>query len=374
MKYSIYTKRKIYSGGKSKKCKGSKKKSKKKIRRGHTKSIGLAGHSPRAVTRRYNRTLQKKKGCMSNWVDVLYNLGKARQKVDVLLQRINLVKSSGKYVPDREDHWKMVINLKRRKYRFNNISNLKKEEIDPVQGEIWNQLYSEMEEILPILEKDQIKDNISSAIDRQDFIEAARLFNNILKNFAYDDTYVQITHGLVPLSVDWRRDYINTDKEEDILGTEYVPPISIKKNYTNQDRKKLALLLNNSAEISGESAVGEEQQRKAEEHITWLCVTKIIGRIKSLIKIYEDQFISLISFLPNYMFNHDEALKSSQDEIEYDITDADIENTILSLGEWSDVEESDEDVEDMGETDGDDMEEELEVGGPDPYDPVPDDF
>ena len=389
MKYSRYIGRKNYCGGKIKKKKSRKnihnqrKKSRKNIRNGYTGPVAgdRKAVTTRRVTRRHMGEMEDWKICMRNWVDTIYKLGESRAAVDILLQRIDLVRQSGIYVPSDTDQWKRVINLKRRKYRYENMdTNLKKEAIDPVDGFIAHQVNMEMsQDEFGVLNWEKIKEDIERNIDSQNYVRAVNDFNYILHKFVYDDTYLYKDEDGDVILVRGSG-LIGLDKERNVLRSDIVKPVLVKKKYKMSLRVKLAQLLNKVRSVTGLLNDGQdrEAQKTAERLIKYYCKTSIIKKVLKLIEIYENQFISLIPFLPNYMFNHDEARASSAARIEYDRTDADADNIIEEGADWSDMDESDDAAEDMGETDGESSGEEegneMDVGGPHPDAEVPDDF
>jgi hypothetical protein len=389
MKYSRYIGRKSYCGGKIKKKKSRKNshnqrgKSRKIMRKGYLGPVAgdRIAVTTRRVTRRHTGEMVDWKRCMRNWVDTIYKLGESRAAVDVLLQRIDLVRQSGKYVPDDTDQWKHVINLKRRKYRFENpVMNLKKEAIDPVDGFITQQVNMEMSrDEFGLLNWEKIKEDIERSIDDQDYVRAVNDFNYILHKFVYDDTYLyKDDDGDIILVRESR--FVGLAKEIGILRSNIVKPVLVKKKYKRPQQVKLAELLNKVRSMTGLLSSGRDRdaQSTAEKLIKYYCKSSIIKKVLKLIEIYETQFISLIPFLPNYMFDHGEARASSDAGIEYDTTDADADNIIEEGADWSDMGDSDGDVEDMGETDGESEGEEegneMDVGGPHPDAEVPDDF
>lgn len=360
MKYSRYIGRKNYCSGKIKKKKSRKnshnhrKKSRKYIKKGYKGHVGgeTRAVSTRRVTRRHMGEMEDWKRCMRNWVDTIYKLGESRAKVDILLQRIDLVRQSGIYVPSDTDQWKRVINLKRRKYRYENMDmNLKKEAIDPVYGFIAQQVNMEMsQDEFGVLNREKIKEDIERSIDGQDYVKAVNDFNYILHKFVYDDAYLyKDDEGDVIFAMG--SEFIGLAKERYVLKSDIVKPVLVKKKYKMSRRLKLAELLNKVRLMTGLLNGGQdgEAQITAENLIKYYCNSKIIKCVLKLIEIYENQFISLIPFLPNYMFEHGEARESSNAGIEYDRTDADADNIIEEGADWSVMEESDED---MGETDG----------------------
>lgn len=389
MKYSRYIGRKNYCGGKIKKKKSRKnshnqrRKSRKIMRKGYSGPVAgdRRAVTTRRVTRRHTGEMEDWKRCMRNWVDIIYKLGKSRAAVDVLLQRIDLVRQSGNYVPRDTDQWKRVINLKRKKYRFENMDmNLKKEAINPVDGFITQQVNMEMSrDEFGLLNWDKIKEDIERSIDDQDYVRAVNDFNYILHKFVYDDAYLYKDDED---DVIFARgsEFIGLAKERDVLRSDIVKPVLVKKKYKMSRRLQLAQLLNKVRSMTGLLSRGRDRdaQRTAEKLIKYYCNNSIIKKVLMLIEIYETQFISLIPFLPNYMFDHGEAQASSDAGIEYDTTDADADNIIEEGADWSDMGDSDGDVEDMGETDGESEGEEegneMDVGGPHPDAEVPDDF
>jgi len=387
MKCSRYTstRRKNYSVGKSKKIK-----SRKNIRKGYSGDVAgdRRAVTTRRVTRRHTGEMVDWKRCMRNWVDTIYKLGESRAAVDVLLQRIELVRQSGNYVPRDTDQWKLVINLKRRKYRFENpVMNLKKEAIDPVDGFITQQVNMEMSrDEFGLLNWEKIKEDIERSIDDQNYVRAVNDFNYILHKFVYDNSYLYKDDGGDIILVR-ESEFVGLAKEIGVLRSNIVQPVLVKKKYKKPQQVKLAELLNKVRSMTGLLSDGRvrDAQSAAEKLIKYYCKSSIIKKVLKLIEIYENQFISLIPFLPNYMFNHDEARASSDAGIEYDTIDIDGDNIIEEGADWSDMEESDDDVEEMGETDGEDEEgeeepilegdgNEMDLGGPHPDAEVPDYF
>ena len=385
MKYSKYFGRKSYCGKKrksSKKSHNNRKKSRKYIKKGYIGHVGgdRRAVTTRRVTRRHGREIVERKSCMRNWIDIIYKLGKARTAVDVLLQRIDLVRQSGKYVPYDTDQWKHVINLKRRKYRFENpVMNLTKEAIDPVDGFITQQVNMEMSRIEHTeLTLDTINDAIERNIDSQNYVRVVKLFNYILHKFVYDNSYLYKDDGGDIILVR-ESEFVGLAKEIGVLGSNIVQPVLVKKKYKKPQQVQLAKLLNKVRPMIDLLSAGryQEAEEKAKKLIKYYCESSIIKKVLKLIEIYENQFISLIPFLPNYMFDHDEARASSDAGIEYDTIDIDGDNVIIEETDLSDMEESDDEVEDMGDTDGEEAVlygEEYEIGGPHPDAGVPDDF
>ena len=376
-----FTTQKKIIGGKSKKHKGKKNKKKtikKILRKGHIGPVAgeRRDNTRRVITRRVGRVLQERKKCLRNLVNTLYRLGAARLMTDGLLQRIQLTRQEGKYVPSTTEEWQRVIDLKASKYRFENPDmNLLEEEISPVDGFLTQLVLQEMEQFE---QEDLVIERIERNIDEENYIDAVLDFNRVLKNFALDPTYVyQDTQGDPVVYI--REDpFPYTEKERNALGNELVKPVLIKGRIDKTKITKLVVVMNKVREINGllESGQYENARARARGLVVIYCKPFFIKLLKILLRIYEDQFISLIPFLPNYMFRHTEAKDSHYAGIEYDTVEInpELENIVVDDGTWSDLDDSDGDVEDMGETDGEETEEALVVGGPHPEDPVPDDF
>ena len=377
-----FTIQKKLFGGKSKKHKGKKNKrrsTKKILRKGHAGPVAgeRRNDTRRVVTRRLGRVLQKRKECLRNLVETLYKLGKAQIMTNGLLQRIEMVRQQGKYVPSTTEEWQRVIDLKASKYRFENPDmNLLEEEINPVDGFLPQLVNTEMRQF----EGEQVVlDRIERNIDAQNYINVVLDFNRVLTNFALDPTYLYQDLQDDPVVYVREDSFPFIQNERNALGNELVKPVLIKGRIDKTKITKLVVVMNKVREINGllESGQYENAKAKARSLVVIYCKQFFINLIKILLRIYEDQFISLIPFLPNYMFRHYEAKVSHDAGIEYDTVepDPDRENIIVDDGNWSDMDETDEEyIEDMGETDGEETEEALVVGGPHPEDPVPDDF
>ena len=364
----------------TKKRKGTKNIHKKNTRRGYLRDVGgdRRNITSRIVTRRLGIVLQKRKECLRNLVNTLYKLGAARFMNNGLLQRIEMTREQGKYVPSTAEEWQKVIELKASKYRFENPQmNLLEEEINPVDGFLSNLVFTEMSKY----EKEEIVlDRIERNIDAQKYVEAVLEFNRVLRNFAIDPSYLyQEEEEDDPIV--YVREGVNPFVENELraLRSELVKPVLIKGRINKTKMRKIATAINRVREIDGLIQRGQYQEAtiKAGDLIVIYCKPFFISLLRNLLEIYEDQFISLIPFLPNYMFQHYEAKISHDAGIQYNTSDevsesvptTESENIIVDNGDWSDMESSDDDVEDMGETDG-----ELDVGGPHPDAPVPPDF
>lgn len=335
----------------------------------HKRNRSYAGDARQRIRTR-SEHLQKKKNkeCIGTIINTLINLEEAKTKASVLLQRIR--HGGWQQAPVSPSEWKNIMNINT--YRRANVENLKKEEIDPINGNIIQQTnearaeqwlpghdigtvgVAEIHRLLALTIKNK-EEELVNMVDDGNYLSINVELNDMVSRIAMDNTYIIIDEdGISRDRI--AMDGINDDSElmlllggnddgpeEDFRLTRELPPIRVKhevnRSVISDVNHGLAAILNNARNPATMSIP--------------LCETKKLSTLRLLTKVYNDQFIALIPYLPNYMYRAEEARQAAERDLqyEYDGYEADLDRgnvrDIVDL-----VSSSASDIEEMGETDG----------------------